>query len=188
MLSQSQAYITDHHVDGSLSVALSRFQGVAIGMAFMIGIPLGAVIAARYSLRTPLRVAVTLCAVNCVLIATLLPRPPKRGVAESTESTGGIGLVTENNRNGTIESPTETKRKGINWAAANPLGAALMLTRTRKLLSGSMAYFLLNVAHCGVQVVWINYLQRRFGMSQVLSGSTLMVVGVVVATLPQLVM
>jgi hypothetical protein len=51
-----------------------------------------------------------------------------------------------------------------------------------------MAYFLLNVAHCGVQVVWINYLQRRFGMSQVLSGSTLMVVGVVVATLPQLVM
>ena len=44
MLSQAQAYITDIQQGGAdLSVALSKFQGIAIGLAFVCGIPLGIV-------------------------------------------------------------------------------------------------------------------------------------------------
>lgn len=190
MLSQSQAYITDHHRDGSsLSVALSKFQGLAIGMAFMIGIPLGAVLSSAYSIRTPLQVAVGLCALNCVLIPTLLPPAPSMDDSHASDNTtaaiGGSKRVVSSNHTTTL---TTVPMKKINWAAANPFGAAVMLTRTRKLLLASAAYFLLNVAHSGVQVTWINFLQRKFGMSQAVSGSTLMVVGLVVATLPGLVM
>lgn len=198
MLSQAQAYITDHHHDGSsLSIELSKFQGLAIGMAFMIGVPLGAILSSTYNLRTPLRVAVALCALNSVLIPTLLPRAPDVSTCSDTVypivpsvngtciTTSGIPSITTFSDDGKV--PVHNK-KAINWAAANPFGAAVMLARTRKLLFGSLAYFLLNVAHCGLQVVWINYLQHKFGMSHSASGSTLMMVGVIVATLPRLVM
>jgi DHA1 family tetracycline resistance protein-like MFS transporter len=193
MLSQSQAYITDHHRDGSsLSIELSKFQGLAIGMAFMIGVPLGAIISSKYSIRTPLRFAVGLCALNSVLIPTLLPRAPDPvqcdGMDISLETNNGTCPDTEGLPCSRTSMGMPSATKSINWAAANPFGAAVMLTRTPKLFFGSLAYFLLNVAHCGVQVTWINYLQHKFGMSHAASGSTLMVVGVVVAALPQLVM
>lgn len=179
MLSQSQAYITDHQRNSSnLSVELSKFQGLAIGMAFMIGIPLGAVLSAKFSMRTPLQIAVGLCALNCVLIMLFLPPSPP------TDS-GEVQSAAPTHSTNTSASAA---KKRINWKAANPLGAAVMLTRTSKLLTGSVAYLLLNIAHCGVQVTWINYLQYKFGMSQALSGSTLMVVGIIVASLPPLVM
>lgn len=191
MLSQSQAYITDHQRESSnLSVELSKFQGFAIGMAFMIGIPLGAVLSSRFSIRTPIQIAVGLCALNCALIPLFLPQAPvvKEHGEVSFVCSSEINTFPFNNSAEDTVGDKKYTKKTINWKAANPLGAAVMLTRTSKLLTGSIAYLLLNIAHCGVQVTWINYLQYKFGMSQALSGSTLMVVGIIVATLPPFIM
>ena len=63
-----------------------------------------------------------------------------------------------------------------------------MLTCSRKLLVASVAYFLLNLSQSSLQATWINYLQHRFGWSTEVSGSTLMIVGVVVGVIPPIIM
>jgi hypothetical protein len=154
-----------------LSIELSRFQGLAIGMAYVVGVPIGSLISAKYSIRRPLQLSIVVCALNCLLIALLLPR--------------STGLASPADASPHTKSPPPAS---VNWRLANPIGAALMMTRTRKLLLGSMVYFLLNTAHAGVQVTWINFLQYKFGLSQTMSGCTLLAVGVIVALLPPLVM
>ena len=92
MFSQAQCYVTDmnnrrNSLDKeSVSVALGRFQGIAVGMAFLVGIPLGAVISYKYTLKTTLKLAVALCAVNSFLIAFCLPENNDIG-AEITKNT-----------------------------------------------------------------------------------------------------
>jgi len=175
MLSQSQAYITDNQLDGSnISIALSRFQGIAIGMAFMFGIPLGGIISSKVSVFAPFYVAMGICLVNCILIATVLPDAPKQCASSSKSAVPAA-------------DGKATTRKTINWRAANPLGAATMMMRTKPLLIGSTAYFLINIAHSGLQVVWINFLENKFNLSAQVSGSTLMVVGFIVALVPPIV-
>lgn len=66
----------------SLGVALSRFQGVAVGLAYLVGIPLGAVLSKTFSHRAPLQVSFALCMLNAVLIALFLPSPPARAVSD----------------------------------------------------------------------------------------------------------
>eukprot|EP01036_Dinobryon_divergens_P027339 gene27339-36101_t len=169
MLSQAQAHIADCSLPGAdLSASLSRFQGIAIGSAFMIGIPLGAEIARKYSLRAPLLLSSALCAVNCALIATMLPSTPTGG---STVAEGSNGAVVLKNF----------------WLSANPVGAAVMLSRSGRLLVGSLTYLLVCSAQAGMQSCWVNYLQFRFGWSATLAGSTLAVVGLVVALLPSMI-
>jgi len=177
MLSQSQAYVMDHQVDRSnLSIELSKFQGISIGCAFMIGIPLGGILI-KHSIRTPIRVAICLCICNCIFIPLFLPRAPSVSVHATSSSNAT-----------TIVHSIGTQPRRIDWSAANPLGAAVMLTGSRKLRIASAAYFLLNLSQCGLQTTWINYLQNRFGWSTEISGATLMIVGVIVAIVPPIVM
>ena len=77
------------------------------------------------------------------------------------------------------------KSKNINLADANPLGAMKMFARNSKFALNALVYFLLQLAQSGLQVTWINYLQHKFGWSGTKSGLTLMIVGIVVAVLPQ---
>lgn len=177
MLSQSQAYVMDHQVDRSnLSKELSKFQGISIGCAFMIGIPLGGILI-QHSIRTPIRVAICLCMCNCIFIPLFLPRAPSFSVQSGSSANATSSI-----------RPTSTPLRRINWRTANPFGAAIMLSGSRKLLIASAAYFLLNLSQCGLQSTWINYLDYRFGWSTEVSGATLMIVGVVVAVIPPIVM
>ena len=204
MLSQAQAHIADCSPPGAdLSSSLSRFQGIAIGSAFLIGnnnkirsllpavvivgtacigIPLGAEIARKYSIRAPLMLSSTLCALNCVLIATLLPstrtgRPSTTeddnefvsggsigsggSSSDSSSSSGrsnaGIRNISISNSNtqrdeSFDEECTNSNRSVILknfWLSANPVGAAVMLSRSGRLLVGSLAYLLV----CSAQAV-----------------------------------
>jgi MFS family permease len=167
MFSQAQCYVTDMNNrresadKESVSVALGRFQGIAVGMAFLVGIPLGAVLGSKYSLTTPLYLAVILCSMNAILIAFFLPEKKNFEVdVESTERNTATTTTT------TTTTPTPTnknedkdrnivqqyvhnfkrKMKRVKWENASPIGAVRLLTRKKRLVAGSTAYFFLNVA------------------------------------------
>ena len=131
-----------------------------IGMAFFFGVPLGGILSSKVGITTPLMVGIALCIFNVFAISVFLP-----------ESMDTQSLL--------------LKSKIINVADANPLGAMKMFGRNSKFASNALVYFLLQLAQSGLQVTWINYLQHRFGWSGTKSGLTLMVVGIMVAVLPQ---
>lgn len=130
--------------------------------------------ASRFSIRAPLLLSIALGALNCLLISASMwiskPTPPPT-VEESSP----------------LRSSEEERPENF-WLAANPLGAAAMLSRSRRLLVSSGAYCLICLAHAGVQSAWVNYLQFRFGWNAAAAASTLTMVGLVVATLPPLVL
>lgn len=177
MFSQAQCYVTDMNNrresadKESVSVALGRFQGIAVGMAFLVGIPLGAVLGSKYSLTTPLYLAVILCSINAILIAFFLPEKKNFDVeVESTKKNTATTTTTT-----TTAAPTPTnknkhenkdrnivqhyvhdlkrKMKRVKWENASPIGAVRLLTRKKRLVAGSMAYFFLNVAQ--VEREWL---------------------------------
>jgi MFS family permease len=171
MLSQAQAYVSDiaQHDSTGVGVALSQFQGLAIGMAFLVGIPIGGILSAKFAVNTPLQLSVLICILNCLLIFFCLPNNPY--LTSSSPQTVSL----------------RAKLQQVQWWQANPLGASLMLTRTWKLIAASIAYFCINLAQAGVQSTWINYLGYRFGMSQQESGSTLLILGIMIASFPPLI-
>jgi MFS family permease len=164
MFSQAQSYVTDmnNRKDSadrqSISVVLGRFQGIAVGMAFIFGIPLGAVLGAKYSLKSPLYLSIAFCVVNAILIAFFLP---EQNTLESI-SMDGIDSHSSNpnqrnkNRNnnsnknskdnGEDKNSFRSKLKRVKWENASPVGAARMLMRNKRLVVGSVAYLFLNIA------------------------------------------
>jgi hypothetical protein len=139
-----------------------------------IGIPLGAEIARKYSIRAPLMLSSTLCALNCVLIVTLLPstrtaRPSTTeddnefacggSIGRSSDSSSSTGIRKNSISNSNTqrdesfdEECTNSNRSVILknfWLSANPVGAAVMLSRSGRLLVGSLAYLLV----CSAQAV-----------------------------------
>jgi MFS family permease len=165
MFSQSQAYISDIAAASQkdLSVALSQFQGLAIGLAFMLGIPLGGYLGARYSSRAPLYVSMALCVACSLLIWWALP--------ETVDT------------NAAVHPSLDTEPW---WRSIYPARALSLLTRTKQLRAAACCYYLLNFAHAGIQIVWMNYLQRVFGWPAHISALTLAIVGLTVAVLPKL--
>jgi hypothetical protein len=141
----------------------------------LIGIPLGAFLAKKYTNRTPLQVSGMIGLFNAVLIGVLLP---------NLQSFLPHNSNSEKIVEGKDESNTTKKRSGVNWPLANPFGAIYLFTRSHALFYGGLVYFLINFAHSSLQVNWINYLQYRYGWSATLAGSTLMIVGLAVAILP----
>jgi len=175
MLSQSQSYNADINRDNAnLSMTFSKFQGIAIGLSFMLGIPLGSILGSKFSYRAPLHVSVIVCLLNAILIAFFLP--PSRPIQQTFSSNSTLPEAKE------IASAT----KKFNWKQANPFGAVYMFRRSHKLFFGCLTYLLIQMAQSGVIVNWINYLQYRFGWSAELSGATLMIVGLVVGIVPQI--
>lgn len=180
MLSQSQAFIADRTDDSSdISVALSRFQGLAIGFAFMFGVPLGGYLGSKYSYRTPVRLAVGICFVNCILISLFLPKSShhKQNPPLETSNFNELGEIRKE------ENPSS-----FEWNHANPFNAIALLFKNRSLFFASLAYLAIQCAQAGLQVNWINFLQYKFGWSAVFSGSTLMMIGIVLAVIPPIIM
>lgn len=169
MMSQSQAYIADlvQGTTSNISVELSKFHGIAIGCAWMFGIPFGSYLSSKYSLSMPLTVSVLLCLINFGLIALLLPSK--------------TFAPNENDAN------DKTKTTKLDLTKANPFGAYSIFTRTKKLTLGALTYFLIYSAQAGFQVNWINFLQYKFGWSSALAGSTLMLVGVIITFVPSII-
>ena len=130
-----------------------------MGLSFIFGIPLGAKLSTDWGLKFPLYLAVSFCILNCFLIALFLPESMK---------------------------VSEVKKK-VNWLNANPTGALHMLFREPKLRLGSIVYLLLNIAHGAMSITWMNYLQHKFHWTPKTSGITMVIVGLVVAILPQMV-
>ena len=163
----------------NISVVLGRFQGLAVGMAFLFGIPIGAVLGSKGTLMTPLRVSIGICLLNAFLIGFYLPDS-----MPTMEKTPPRPTTTTTIQKHLNHQPQ--KKKKILWANANPFGALKMLRRDQHLITGAAAYLFVNIAQAGVQINWINYLQYRFGWSAAKSGSTMLVVGVTVAILPKI--
>ena len=161
---EAQSYVADLNTQGggeeNISVVLGRFQGLAVGMAFLFGIPLGAILGIKGSLMTPLRVSIGICMLNALLIWFCLPETS------------------------TIQQPQQQQQpqqkpppqKKIIWSNANPFGALKMLRRDQHLLTGAAAYLFVNIAQAGVQINWMNYLQYRFGWSAAKRYATVLVV------------
>ena len=131
-------------------------------MAFFFGVPLGGILSSKVSLTAPLLLGIALCGFNVLALSLFLP-----------ESIDTDSLL--------------LKSKKVHWSDANPIGAMRMFGRNSKFALNALVYFLLQLAQSGLQVTWINYLQHKFGWSGTKSGLTLMIVGIVVAILPQFV-
>lgn len=175
MFGQAQAYATDRSLKRrsneknedksreSISEVIGRFQGLAIGLAYVVGVPLSSLLTRRGSYRTPIYAGVILCAVSSILTLLFLPE----SLQLSLDPTG---------------SPV---RPTINWSDANPVGAAHMLTsRGYRLGLGSLAYFFLHFAQTGTTVVWVNYLGQRFGWPQEYAGAAFLLMGLMVLIVP----
>lgn len=173
MLSQAQALVADNEAqDSNLALALSRFQGLAIGLAFTIGIPLGNFLTEKWGLQAALKLSSALCAVNALLLLTFLPAHSKK---ETAAEKSQPSLSDEKEKRGWLQD-------------AGPLGALAMLTRSKSLRAGGLAYLAITLGHAGMQAVWVNYLSHRFRWSTTLSGLSLMIIGIAVALLPPLFM
>ena len=168
MFSQSQAYISDLALSStggpsSLSVSLSQFQGIS----FMLGIPLGGFLGSAYSLKAPLYCAMLFCGICFLSILFFLPE--------------SITLASSSPLSATPVQPPSSSQ----WLdKLNPFGALSLFSRTPALSVFAVVYGLLNIAQSGIQIVWINYLQRVFGWAAPISALTLAIVGLTVAIFP----
>ena len=167
------AYATDichqSHEDTKLSEVIGRFQGIAIGASYVIGIPLSLILSSHGSIHTPIYASIMLCTIGVFLSLFFLPEshPPQY----VTDKEGTKSMVV----------------KRIQWREANPLGAMHMLTsRGGKLAIGSLAYLFLNIAQTGTVVIWVNYLGYRFGWSTRRAAGTFSLLGFMVTFVPKM--
>lgn len=169
MFSQSQAYISDISKlnNESLSISLSQFQGLAIGLAFMFGIPLGGFLGSTFNLKLPLYTATAFCMLSFISIHFFLPESNSNTISTTISK----------------KIPHSSTPKIIT-SKLNPLGAFRLFLRTKKLAVLGIAYFFLSMAQAGIQVVWINYLQHAFNWPAYVSAFSLAIVGLTVAILP----
>ena len=90
-----QAYVADCSPPAARAANLGIFQGLSIGMAFIIAFPVGGVLGAKLGPRVPLTIAACLQLLNAAIIAFITP-----------------------------ESHPKAKRAAaVNLAECNPLGA-----------------------------------------------------------------
>ena len=111
-----QAYVADASPPERRAINLGLFQGVSVAGAFIIGIPLSAILSAQYGLRAPLYLASAVGVLNFCIIVLFTPE----------------SLPAE-----------ERAHAKLDMAAANPFGALRRLFGSTPLLRGSAAAFFL---------------------------------------------
>ena len=167
-----------------LSDAIGRFQGLAIGVAYVIGIPLSMVLTKVGSYRAPVAVACSVCALSVLLAHIFLPESP-RFLNPQQQPASLIPPASFLKQ--PAQAPLRTHRRPIRWAEANPLGALKMLAgRSTSLRLLSAAYFFRHLAQTGTTVVWINYLSVRFRWSHYAAGAAYTLLGLMVTVVPRL--
>ncbi len=90
----------------------------------MLGIPIAGILATKVSLRLPMLIASSICAINILYILTLLP--------ESLE--------------------TGKRKEKVELSEANAYGAWKMITRNPFIFLVALTHFCLNMALNGLQV------------------------------------
>ncbi|KAG5187557.1 major facilitator superfamily domain-containing protein [Tribonema minus] len=160
MYSIAQACVTDCVGRGDkLSEALGLFQGLAIGMAFTIGMPIGGVLAVKKGPRFSVCVSVALCALNALLTGLVMP-----------------------------ESLHRARRKpAVDFTMANPVGALRLLSRSPISLGISICYCLHWIANAGLQINFFNYTEKKLSWTPAQSGGGLALMGILVAVAPKLI-
>ncbi|CAN0234672.1 unnamed protein product [Ascophyllum nodosum] len=107
------------------------YQGLSLGMAFIIGLPLGGVLGAKYGIRFPLIVSVGLCVLNVLLVSLVMPETLPEG----------------------------RRKEKVDLRQANPVGAVKLASRNQLMTGIFACWAAMWVAHVGLQVNWINYTQ-----------------------------
>ena len=154
-----QAYVADCSPPSRRAANLGIFQGLSIGMAFIIAFPVGGVLGAKYGPRVPLMIAGGLQVLNALLILLLTP--------ESNPSSARAG-------------------RGIDVRAVNPIGALWRLFGKGSLLRQLAAtYGLVTLARNALDAQFVNYASIRFGWSQQQTGPIMVLVGLMLAIAPR---
>lgn len=111
-----QAYVADASAPEERAINLGLFQGVSVAGAFIIGIPLSAILSSMYGLRAPLYLASAVGVLNALIIMLFTPEtlPAEQRAAAS-----------------------------LDMKQANPFGALRRLFASTPLLRGSAACFFL---------------------------------------------
>jgi len=167
MFSQAQAYVADINRSSSSSSSslnekkrvgdsLSRFQGLSVGLGYVIGTLSGSLLMANFGIKSPLFLGISLLVLSSLLIALYLPETVQR------------------------------KSKQIKYTEANPLGALVLLTRNHSMIIMSISYFFLNLSIAGIQVIWFNYLDHKFHWSIVKNASTLVIQYLLISIMPRM--
>lgn len=158
MSSVCSAYVADASPPERRAVNLGIFQGVSVAGAFILGIPISAVLTEKYGLRSPMYAAAAVGVLNFALIMLLTP-----------------------------ESLPAEQRKGkkLDLRTANPLGALRVLFGRSPLMRGSAAaYFFVWLANTCINSQFGNYCNHLFGWGPQESAPIIMLVGVMIAIAP----
>jgi len=168
MFSQAQAYVADINRSSSSSSSsssnekirvgdsLSRFQGLSVGLGYVIGTLSGSLLMANFGIKSPLYLGISLLILSSLLIALYLPETIQR------------------------------KSKKIKFSEANPLGALVLLTRNRSMILSSISYFFLNLSIAGIQVIWFNYLDYKFHWNIIKNALTLVIQYLLISIMPRI--
>ena len=174
MFSQAQAYvadidrITNNHSNSNsnsnsnsvkikrVGESLSRFQGISVGLGYVIGILSGSLLMTKLGVLSPLYLGISLLILSSILITVFLPETVQR------------------------------QGKAIKYTEANPLGALVLLARNKSMLICSISYFFLNLSIAGIQGIWINYLDYKFKWGIVKNASTLVVQYSLISIMPKI--
>lgn len=154
-----QAYVADVSPPAKRAANLGVFQGLSIGMAFIIAFPVGGVLGAKLGPRVPLRIAASLQLLNGLLLLFVTP-----------------------------ESIPPHARRGrrLDLREANPIGALWRLFGKAPLLRDVAAvYALVQLARNSLDAQFVNYASIRFGFSQQQTGPIMVVVGLMLAIAPR---
>lgn len=155
-----QAYVADASDPASRAINLGIFQGISIAGAFIVGIPISAILSQKVGLRAPVYLAAAVQVLNFGLIALVTP-----------------------------ESNPASARKGrrLNLREANPLGALRLLFGRAPLLRGAACtYCFIWLANCCLNSLFNDYVNYRFGWGPAQAGPLLVVVGLMLAITPRL--
>jgi MFS transporter, DHA1 family, tetracycline resistance protein len=125
--------------------------GVAFGVGFILG-PLIGGLCSKLGTRAPFYVAAGITFLNFLYGYFFLP-----------------------------ESLSKENRRAFSWKRANPVGSLLQLAKNPILIGLSIALTLLYIASHAVQSNWSYYTMFRFGWSETMVGTSLAVVGLLVA-------
>jgi MFS family permease len=154
-----QAYVTDCSPPDKRAANLGIFQGLSIGMAFVIAFPVGGVLGAKFGPRLPLRIAAGLQVFNAALLLLVTP-----------------------------ESCPPAARAGrkLDLREANPVGALKRLFGGPPLLRQlAFTYALVTLARNALDAQFVNYASVRFGWSQQQTGPLMVLVGLMLAIAPR---
>lgn len=136
------------------------FYSVLAGGAFVLAFPIGGLIGARKGPSFALRLAAAIQALNVLILIFLTPES---------------------------HSSMPEQQQKVDFKEANPVGGLIKLFGRGGLLrTGSIAFFLAQLARNSLDAQFPTYTNLRFGWTQAQSGPVLVLVGLMLAIVPRI--